>query len=95
MQELDLASPSPSADTSYLHGNQQLSVGHEAILAPAAGKGKLSVTEGLMWRHKANPRQRPGKFLLSSATMSEFVLKDFLSQVSICLITAVAKTVNS
>ena len=79
----------------YLHGNQRLSVGHEAILAPAAGKGKLPVAEGFMQRHKANPHQRPGKFLLSSATMSEFVLKDFLSRVNICLITAIAKTVNS
>lgn len=95
MQELDLASPSPSADVPYLHGNQQLSVDHEAILAPAAGKGKLPVVEGFMRRHKANPHWRPGKFLLSSAAMSEFVLKDFLSQVSICLITASAKTVNS
>lgn len=94
MWELGLASPSPSADMSYLDGTQQLSVGHEAMLAPAAGKGKLPAVE-FVWRHKANPGRRPGKFLLSSATMSEFVLKDFLSQVSICLITAIAKTVKS
>ena len=48
MQELDLASPLPSADMPYLCGNQRLSVGHEAILAPAAGKGKLPVAEGFM-----------------------------------------------
>lgn len=35
------------------------------------------------------------KFPLSSLPMSEFVLKDFLSQGSTCLITAIAKTVNS
>jgi len=95
MQELDLASPSPSADLPYLHGNRQWSAAYEAILTPAAGKGKLPVAEGFIWRHKAKPCQRTGKLLLSSTTLSEFVLKDFLSQASVCLITAIAKTVNS
>lgn len=79
MKELDLASRSRSADMPYLHGNQPLSVGHEATLSPVAGKGKLSALEGFMQRHKSNPHRRPGKFLLSSNTMSESVLKDFLS----------------
>lgn len=67
----------------------------QAILAPATGKEKHPVAEGFMWRHKANPYWRPGKFPLSSLPMSEFVLKDFLSQGSTCLITAIWKTVNS
>lgn len=44
-----------------------------------------------MW---GNPWWRPGKSLLF-ATESELVLKDFLSHLSICLITAIATTVNS